>query len=282
MRNRFVNSFFGLAALLALSSVALAQSTVQNIERQGSVEQKPPTKFEKMNASGPGGPAPVHDMSGSWAGQLEPTASNPSPMTPAGMAKFKQNIPDPFSAKSNDPWKTCDPFGFPRSATNETRGLAFGTMPGRILILTQYEKVWREVWMDGRPLPKNVDTKGGPDPRMYGYSVGHWENDNTLVVETSGVDDKTWIDRRGYPHTVNMLVTERYTRPDQNDLELTVTVDDPAYYTKPFVIATNKFRWIPNQDDEEQLCVASEAIAYVNAVANPAGQDQATADDKKK
>lgn len=110
---------------------------------------------------------------------------------------------------------------------------------------------------------------------MYGFSVAHWENDNTLVVETTGVDDKTWIDRRGYPHTVNMLVTERYTRIDHNNLELTVTVDDPKYYTKPFVIATNKFKWIPNQDDQEQLCVPSEAIAYVNAVAIPADQDAA-------
>jgi hypothetical protein len=139
--------------------------------------------------------------------------------------------------------------------------------------MTQYEKIWREVWMDGRPLPTNVDTKGGPDPRWYGYSVGHWDRDNTLVVETSGIDDRSWIDRRGYPHTVNAHVTERYTRIDHNNLELTVTIDDPKFYTKPWVVVTNKFKWIPNQEDEEQLCVPSEAIAYVNTVAIPAGQD---------
>lgn len=139
MRNRIANSVFGLLAMSALASVMLAQDTPST----GSVTQHAPSVFGKMNTNS-GGPAPVHDMSGSWAGPLEPQMGDVPPMTPAGQAKFKLNIPDPFSASSNDPWKTCDPFGFPRSATNETRGLTFGEMPGRILILTQYEKIWRE------------------------------------------------------------------------------------------------------------------------------------------
>jgi hypothetical protein len=269
MRNRFTAVLVVLISFLALSSAALAQQT----QRPGQVEQRPPSVYEKMNAAGSGGPAPVHDLIGSWAGPLEPKPADMPSLTPAGLAKFKTNVPDPFSAHSNDPWATCDPFGFPRSATNETRGIAFAQMNGRIVIMTQYEKIWREVWMDGRPLPTNVDTKGGPDPRWYGYSVGHWDGDNTLVVETSGIDDRSWIDRRGYPHTVNAHVTERYTRVDHNNLELTVTIDDPKFYTKPWVVVTNKFKWIPNQEDEEQLCVPSEAIAYVNTVAIPAGQD---------
>lgn len=270
MRNGLSSALLTAAGALAFTAAASAQ----NIQRPNQVEQHPPSVFDKMGKEGGGGPAPVHDMSGSWAGPLEPQLGEMPPITPAGAAKMKFNVPDPFSEKTTDPWKTCDPFGFPRSTSNETRGLAFGTMPGRILILTQYQKVWREVWMDGRALPKNVDTKGGPDPRVYGFSVGHWEDDNTLVVETSGVDDKTWLDRRGYPHTVNMVVTERYHRIDHNNLELTVTVNDPAYYSHPFVLATNKFKWIPNQEDSEQLCIPSEAIAYYNAVAIPAGQDE--------
>jgi hypothetical protein len=197
-------------------------------------------------------------------------------MTALGQARFKANIPDPFSAHSNDPWGTCDPFGFPRSATNETRGVAFAQMPGRIVILTQYQRVFRTVWMDGRPLPKNAGAKGGPDATWYGYSVGHWDGDNTLVVETTGVDDRSWVDRRGYPHSVDMRAEERYTRLNHDVLELTVTVDDPKIYTKPFVVATNRFRWIPNQEDEEQLCVPSEMISYFNTVALPASQDEVT------
>lgn len=71
--------------------------------------------------------------------------------------------------------------------------------------------------MDGRALPKNVSgtEKGARDPRYYGYSVGHWEGDNTLVIETSGLDDRTWLDLRGYPHTVDAHVEERFTTPAQ-------------------------------------------------------------------
>jgi hypothetical protein len=274
MRNSCTGSIIALAAVLALSLAARAQDPVPGL---GGVPQRPQTLYQKLeSAGGTGGPAPRRDLSGSWTGPLEPKLGQVPPLTPLGQGQFQLNIPDPFSARSNDPWRTCDPFGFPRSATNETRGIAFAQMPGRLVILTQYQKIWREVWMDGRTLPDSVGAKGGPEPRWYGYSVGHWDGDYTLVVETNGIDSKTWIDRRGYPHSVDMRVEERYTRLDHNTLELTVTVDDPKFYTKPFVAATNRFRWIPNQDDEEQLCVPSEAIDYINAIAIPAGQDQAT------
>jgi len=104
--------------------------------------------------------------------------------------------------------------------------------------------------------------------------VGHWDGDNKLVVDTNGVDDRTWIDRRGYPHSADMRVEERYTRVDHNTLEFTVTIDDPKFYTKPFIAATTRYKWIPNQEDEEQLCVPSEMMEYIKTIAVPAGQDQ--------
>ena len=273
MKNLLIFPTLALAALAILSTAAQAQ---QVFRRPGEPEQRPPSLYQKIQDTGPGGPAPHHDLSGSWAGPLEPQAGEVPPMTALGQTLFKLNIPDPFSPHSNDPWATCDPFGFPRSATNETRGIAFAQMPDRVVIMTQYQKIWREVWMDGRKLPQNVGHKGGLDSKWYGFSVGHWDGDSTLVVETTGVDDSTWIDRRGYPHSVDMHVEERYARVDHNHLELTVTIDDPKIYTKPFVIATNKFKWIPDQEDEEQLCVPSQAITYLNNVAIPASQSQPT------
>ena len=121
-----------------------------------------------------------------------------------------------------------------------------------------------------------MGVKGGPDTTWYGYSVGHWDGDYTLVVSTTGLDDKTWIDRRGYPHSVDLRVEERYTRLDHDTLELTLTIDDPKIYTKPFVIAKNRFKWIPNQEDEEQFCVPSEMIDYIKIIALPAGQEAVT------
>ena len=193
MRNWFTGSSVALAAVLVFSSVAVGQEAVAGVN---GVPQRPLTLYQKLeSAGGTGGPAPRRDLSGSWAGPLEPKLGVAAPLTPLGQARFKLNIPDPFSAHSNDPWGTCDPFGFPRSANNETTGISFAQMPDRLVILTGYQKVWREVWMDGRELPKNVGAKGGPKSRWYGYSVGHWDGDYTLVVNTNGLVDSTWLDQ---------------------------------------------------------------------------------------
>jgi hypothetical protein len=150
---------------------------------------------------------------------------------------------------------------------------AFPTMPDRIIVLNQYERAWREISMNGRELPKNVGGTGkdAPDPRYYGYSVGHWEGHNTLVVETTGLDEKTWLTRMGYPHSVDAHVQERYTRPDHNDLQLTITVDDPKICTKPFVLGTVNSKWVSDQQLAEQLCIPSDMLRYLNLIGDPAG-----------
>jgi hypothetical protein len=228
-------------------------------------------------AKGAGGPAPEHDLSGTWIGPGEPqlTIQIP-PMTAEGKAKFKLNIPDPFTQASNDPWKTCDTFGMPRVVNNEVLNIGFATMPGRIIILENYGRIWREVWMDGRPLPKDPGGRESEfSSRWYGYSVGHWEDPNTLVVETNGMMPQSWVDRRGFPHSFSAVATERYTRTDHNTLKMTETISDPAYYTKPFVIAEVTYHWIVGEDDpkagaipfaDEQLCIPSEMIRYIETV----------------
>jgi hypothetical protein len=273
MQNPAKYAAVGLLALVTVCSPAARAQEPQN-------QNKPVQAGEET-----GGPAPVHDLNGTWLGPGEPELNNRiPPMTPEGAAKLKLNIPDPFSATSNDPWKTCDPFGMPRIVNNEIREIGFATMPDRIIILENYAKVWREIWMDGRPLPKNIGHKGGPSTMYFGYSVGHWEGDNTLVVDTVGMDDKTWVDRRGYPHSIDAHVIERYTRVDHNHLTVEETVEDPAYYTAPFVIARANYRWITGQDNtkvaipfsNEYMCIPSEAIEYMKLIGAPADEDAAT------
>ena len=147
-------------------------------------------------------------------------------------------------------------------------------MPDRMIIMNQYQKVWREIWTDGRELPKNVGAaeKGSPDPRYYGYSVGHWEGDSTFVVDTTGLDENTWLNGDGYPHSVDAHVQERFTRVDHNDLQLTVTVTDPKLYTKPFVLGKSAFKWLPKQNLEEQLCIPSDMIQYLSLIGDPGGK----------
>jgi hypothetical protein len=253
-----------VVAVLAYSSVAKAQAGAGTNN----------TLYNKLNSSvGPGGPAPARDMSGAWTAQslsARRTDEVP-PMTPLGMQRFNLNKSEAAVGipASNDPWKTCDPFGIPRGLVEETRGVAFSQMPGKIVVLHQYQRIWRDVWMDGRELPKNIDAKGGPESRWYGYSVGHWEGDYTLVVDTVGADDRSWLDGAGHPHSADAHVQERYTRVDRNHMDYTVSIDDAKMYTKPFVLGVNKYLLIPTQETDEQFCVPSEALSYLDLIAVP-------------
>ena len=277
MQNPFTSAIAGLAAVLIFPSMAMTQP--QQGTHEGSV-----WKYEGRERSvGSGGPAPVHDLSGSWAGPRSGAGvpdSKPGDvpsLTLLGEKLFSINksLQKYNPAGTNDPVvRTCDPLGFPRADKYSIMEMAFATMPDRIVVLYPFQQQWREIWMDGRELPKNVGTteKGAPDPRYYGYSVGHWEGDNTLVVETTGLDDRTWLNELGYPHSMDAHVQERFTRADHNDLELTLTVDDPKVYTKSFSLGTEYFRWVPNQLLEERLCIPSEVIEYLKAVGDPAGK----------
>jgi hypothetical protein len=222
-------------------------------------------------------PAPKRDIIGTWEGPIGAVRGDPvPPMTDLGKKMAALNHPNGAVnvADSNDPLNHCDPLGFPRNAVFELRGLSIGQMSNRILILSQYERAWREVWTDGRALPTGFGSGkvDAPDPRYFGYSSGHWENDTTFVVETVGTDDSTWLDNAGHPHSEELKVTERYERVDHDTLKVSVSVDDPKYYTKPFLLGTTVYKWIPDQQMEEQLCIPSESQLYTDFIASPAAQ----------
>src|SRR5690349_9150758 len=108
MRIRFVTFFVGVCAALAFSAGARAQG--------GRGAQN--TLYNKLNADpSTGGPAPRRDLNGVWAGPLTAKRGIPAPMTPLGTQRFGLNKPESKfgTTGSNDPWKVCDPFGFPRS-----------------------------------------------------------------------------------------------------------------------------------------------------------------------
>jgi hypothetical protein len=233
-------------------------------------------------------PAPLHDISGIWdpgprgvqqlGARAMPEDGKPEhqiPYTPLGSETLKLTQPSNgvrsvLPADSNDPAWHCDPQGLPREDLFELRTTQIYQMPEKILLLYEYGKVWRVIWTDGRELPKN------PEPRWFGYSVGKWEDDNTLVVQSTGMDERTWIDRAGRPHSSDLRVEERFHRVDRDHLELTVTVDDPKMYTKPWV-ALDKLRFNlepANFDVREMMCSPSELAAYDKLMGNPAsGKD---------
>lgn len=165
----------------------------------------------------------------------------------------------------NDPLDGCDPAGFPRDLLFELRPFQVVQTSSKVLMLYQYQQVWRVIWKDGREVPKD------PDPRWYGYSVGKWEDDYTFVVKTVGTDERTWLDNAGDPHSDEMRVEERYHRVDHDTMELTVKIDDPKIYTEPW-LARDKFRLtlLPDKTEiMEMICAPSEAEEYKKTMANP-------------
>ena len=204
MQKSTAPSIVVLLATLALSPIAMAQFSFER-ERDGFIREGVP------EMPTPPGPAPTRDLSGAWVGPQNYTIGPIPALTPAGEALFKSNYRylgfnvgenDPIPP-SNDPFITCDPLGFPRNlltfAISFRGGVLFGSAPNRIIIAYEQQRVWREIWMDGRALPTQVDAVGTPESRYYGHSVGHWDGDYTFVIDTTGVDERPWLYQAGYP-----------------------------------------------------------------------------------
>src|SRR5580692_6341679 len=219
MRNLIAERIVASLALLAFSSALMAQAPRAQDQVPADVAPGVPAM------PNPPGPAPKHDLTGGWVGpQPKNLVVGPFPaMTPAGEAKFKLNRPvnhvndaAPRVEATNDPFIICDPLGLPRDLRDPTLngrgGIRFALVQDRMLILYDLQRVWREVWMDGRQLPAQVDAPGAPDSRFYGYSVGHWDGDNVFVIDTVGLDPRSWLDEAGLPHTNAAKLQERWTR----------------------------------------------------------------------
>jgi len=247
METRSVRLFLALFLAFSLSSAASAQS--------------------EQPAAG------KSDLAGVWnrTGGLR-TLSDPSPpMTPAGEAKYKANKPGynlPSEKRAvppalgNDPAGRCDPLGLVRSLF-AFRPVEIVVLPNRIIQFFEWNHHWRTIWTDGRKLPED------PDATWYGYSVGRWEGD-TLVVESTGFDDRTWLDQYGHPFTSSMKVEERWRRAG-NTLEMNMTVTDPETYTKPWVSQKHIWRLQPKAELREEICAPVDEVFFNENQRDPAG-----------
>jgi hypothetical protein len=278
MPNLVKTAIVSLAGVLIFGSYTAAQNKPQT-EAPPPLRESSASILDKLASEGTGGAAPKRDLTGFWGSSVGQKINPLPPMTAWAEQVFRthKNNSQYAVAESNDPDNTCDPLGFPRAMVFMTRGIAFATMPDRMIQMWQYDKTWRQIFTDGRPLPTNVggSEKDAPDSRYWGYSVGHWQDDYTFVVETTGSDENTWLDNAGDPHSVGIHVTETYKRLDHNDLEVTIHIDDPKAYTKPFDITTAHFKWIPKQDFEEQICIGSQELDYLKLIADPGAKKDA-------
>lgn len=132
--------------------------------------------------------------------------------------------------------------------------------PNVVGLLYERGAIYRQIFMDGRELPKD------PNPTWMGYSVGHWEGD-TLVVETAGFNDRTWLDRVGHPHSEDLRVTERFRRVDFGHIRFQIAYDDPKTLTRPLTVSV-AVNYMPDTDMLETICENERDAAHLVGRAN--------------
>src|SRR5213594_3762530 len=247
--------------LLGILSAAPALAQWENVKHTNI----PPTADGKPNlaAPAPRGADGKPDLSGMW------WMPNPGPANTGIPPKYLNNIAADLKPEDvpMQPWAAAL---FNHRGQVElsrhfpyTRCLPTGPMihsfpapwkliqaPGLVAILYENSMTYRQIFTDGRALSKDAD------PAFMGYSVGHWDGD-TLVVETTGYNDKTWLDFSGHPHTDALRMTERFRRIDIGHLEIQFTFDDPKAYTKPWTVTINPQLFMDG-DLLESICTDNE------------------------
>jgi hypothetical protein len=302
MSRRVRVSVIALLAGLTLSPVLGAQTAPSKAAGKDAQPDPwnsiPPIK--PFYAGKKSAPAPRRDLSGVWdaaeadggrqpsgasehvalmkprgegieGGQADETGiMHPLPYTPAGLAALKANKPSGPgvrqvpAALTNDPVSQCDPIGFPGMELYELRTFELAQTANQVIYLNQFYGNYRIIWTDGRELPKD------PEPRWNGYSVGKWVDDYTFVVETTGLNPRSWLDHAGRPHSEDLRVEERFHRVDHDNMELTVTIIDPKMYSEPWK-GLNKFPLHlqpPGFDIQEFLCSPIDIAEYNRQVGN--------------
>jgi len=239
------------------------------------------------------------DLSGSWLKSggdrgFTNVRGEVPPFTPEGQKRFDANKPSrgrilgtPDAAAhpeehvgrrravppalSNDLIAECNPLGMPRLLF-EPEPFEIIQTKDKVMQFFQWAWTFREMWTDAR----TVNTTDLPS-RWYGYSVGKWEGD-TLVVDSVGFDERSWVDFYGYPHSDQMHLQERYRRVSRDRLELTLTITDPLTYTRPFQSDTKVFTLLTKErltllgwtGLQENLCAPIDEVDFNTRIRNPA------------
>ena len=190
------------------------------------------------------------DIAGTWlpnglkyliniAADLKP---DQVPFQPWALALYKDRR---ANDGRDDPNNKCLPSGTPEkdAVTSPYKIMDF---PGEVAILYESRTIYRQIFTDGRTMPKNFK------PSWQGFSTGHWEGDD-FVVETSGLNGKIWMDTNGHPLTDAAHVTERFHRIDYGHMTIQITIDDPKAYTKPWTVTENP-SLLPDTELIEYVC----------------------------
>jgi hypothetical protein len=217
---------------------------------RGGVQLEPPTDAFPFDPKGPP-VATFFEAGGNIEGGL--------PYTDWAREIRKQRF-EVDKAKDN-PDANCMPMGFLQFHQQpQPRKIMNISNPKSLLVEWEANYGLWHIYLDGRKLPP----QGEPQPWWYGYSVGRWEDDYTFVVNTIGTDERTWLDNSGNPHSADLKVEERYHRVSRDLMELTVTLDDPKAYARPWTPRNRMSLTLApvNFDMMEMICSPTEVMDF--------------------
>jgi len=228
------------AAMIMFSSAALAQT------QTGSAKAA-----HAGDLTGVWYPSSVNTFNFIWT-DPQGQRLNTLPLTPWAEEKFKANHPiggEYTALTSNDPNFSCLPPGVPNIYTH-AYPFEILQVAGRAILFFEYGHFVRQIFTDGREHLKDAN------PTWMGDSIGKWEGD-TLVVDSNGFNDKTWLDVSGHPHSEALHIVERMRRADHDTLLIDITIDDPQAYTAPLK-TQRKYILKPGWNIMEYICEDSQ------------------------
>ena len=230
-----------LAALILM--VGTIPAGAQWLDRKTAGIPRTPDGKPNLTAPAPRGPDGKSDLTGVWHGSEVVARPEPANLQPWAMDLARKHQQDYYKMR---PYYQCRPSG-PEAERFGSWSRILQT-PAAVAILKD-DLTYRVIFTDGRALEANAA------PSWMGYSVGHWDGD-TLVVESNGFNDKTWVSRYGVSHTESLRVTERYRRRDFGHVHVEVTYTDPAAYVKPWGFTTD-MTLAADTEMLEQICELS-------------------------
>ena len=196
----------------------------------------------KVDFGGKGAWAPIWVLD--WADKKWVNQAIDVPFTPAGLALFKERR---ATNSKDDPEGYCLPAGVPRY-TGTPYPFQMIQLPDRVVILYEgASHMYRVILM-------NAKHSADPDPSWLGESIGWWEDNDTLVVDTVGFNGRTWLDYVGHPASDQLHVIEKFRRPDLRTMVYEATIEDPKFYTKPWTTSF-KIKFEQGWEIKEYVCL---------------------------
>ena len=232
--------FRSLVATIAIGVCAAAPAAAQTGGRGGrgtppptATERKLPPKPTPEGAWWHTGGANVPqagrpDLTGVWfggaSGDLSKATAPGQELILTALGKQRWDTVD----HSKDPNTACLPPG-PARMIMMAHPAMIVQRPDIVVVLTESQRTYRIIYTDGRRHPSDI----ADYPEWMGDSTGTWEGD-TLVVDTIGINERSWLDTAGHEHSDKLHMSERFRLSDANTLEHVVTYDDPVFFVKPF------------------------------------------------